>query len=369
MITVGQIVYNLEDYHNTGGVLFTSEQDFKTALIQKVRNNENNQPEIYYVTEDGVVTEQKKIDIYGRNIIKYNQRQEGDPEGVKLPGVGYEKIFKLGIQAPPGTVFYLSTGLAPSSDSYKRIMMGRSGLYELDETVEITGLYFEQPCQYSIDEEATQQSIDAGIEIMKDAKNCFSTAVKAIGNGNFIKWLNGDENALAQDSAIAYETSIKVIIGAENWDDFVDIAKDIDLSVVETETTALNDEATNTIIISAGGADADNEEAEDPSDLESRGNFPIDAFLPGFSQYIEELTFDPTDITDDKGVLHDTEYWECYDILHDGYSDMYDEGFSIYQKGLNGVYVQGNPLEIKNLIIDYLFEGYSKPENSEGGTV
>lgn len=75
--TIAQIVYNLEDYHNSGGVIYTSENDFTSILTQLYRNvgtAEAPKGETYFVDSDGNETSNKAIDIYGRNIVKYGSK-------------------------------------------------------------------------------------------------------------------------------------------------------------------------------------------------------------------------------------------------------------------------------------------------------
>ena len=52
----------------------------------------------------------------------------------------YGTVSKLGIQAPPGTVVVLNTS--------KTIMIGRTGIYELDAGILITSIVFQQPRNY-----------------------------------------------------------------------------------------------------------------------------------------------------------------------------------------------------------------------------
>lgn len=74
---------------------------------------------------------------------------------------GASQFHKLGIQAPPGTKVIMNTT--------KNIMIGRTGIYELDDDISIVSLYFVRPYKYIKDEEQTQEYIDEGTEAMMQA--------------------------------------------------------------------------------------------------------------------------------------------------------------------------------------------------------
>lgn len=120
MANIGQIVYNLQDYANSGGLIST-DKDNRSSTISSIDAD--------YLT--------KRIDIT-QNVVT---------------GSGYTKV---GIQAPAGTRAILNTN--------KTILIGRTGIYELDEDIIITSLYFIKPKNYIIDEEATNEAIKEGKE-------------------------------------------------------------------------------------------------------------------------------------------------------------------------------------------------------------
>ncbi len=74
---------------------------------------------------------------------------------------GARQINKLGVQAPPGTQVVINNS--------KTIMVGRTGIYELDEDIYITNLYFIKPRKYVKDETASAQALEQGEQGMKDA--------------------------------------------------------------------------------------------------------------------------------------------------------------------------------------------------------
>lgn len=68
---------------------------------------------------------------------------------------------KVGVQAPAGTKIVMNES--------KTIMVGRTGIYELDDDIAITNMYFIRPRKYKKDEEASQQAIEQGTAGMQAA--------------------------------------------------------------------------------------------------------------------------------------------------------------------------------------------------------
>lgn len=75
--------------------------------------------------------------------------------------VGASQFNKVGVQAPAGTKIVMNES--------KTIMVGRTGIYELDDDIAITNMYFIRPRKYEKDEEASQQAIEQGTEGMQVA--------------------------------------------------------------------------------------------------------------------------------------------------------------------------------------------------------
>lgn len=75
--------------------------------------------------------------------------------------VGASQFNKVGVQAPAGTKIVMNES--------KTIMVGRTGIYELDDDIAITNMYFIRPRKYKKDEEASQQAIEQGTEGMQAA--------------------------------------------------------------------------------------------------------------------------------------------------------------------------------------------------------
>lgn len=109
MATVGQIYYNVLDT-NSGG----------------------------YISSSG-------IDIFSDVVAAY----------------GASQFNKLGIQAPPGTKVVMN--------NTKTIMIGRTGMYELDNNINISNMYFIRPKKYVKDESTSQALIEQGTEEMLQA--------------------------------------------------------------------------------------------------------------------------------------------------------------------------------------------------------
>lgn len=147
MAQVGQIVYNIEDYMNTGGYV-------SSASTNPLSNR------VYSMTDSGEENpnyNNQKIEIYTSKKIF---QQLGFTDSIT--------ISKLGIQAPPGTKVHLNNGT--DTDNEKIIMIGRTGVYELDENILIKDIYFEHPKNFILDEEKTASSLAAGIKGFKKAE-------------------------------------------------------------------------------------------------------------------------------------------------------------------------------------------------------
>lgn len=82
---------------------------------------------------------------------------------------------KLGIQAPAGTKFYINSSTSP-------IMVGRTGIYELDEDINVNSLKFEKPKNYKLDKPATQECLINGINQSKAAKDFYDTYMSKIAD-------------------------------------------------------------------------------------------------------------------------------------------------------------------------------------------
>lgn len=77
--------------------------------------------------------------------------------------IGASQFNKVGIQASPGTQIVMNNA--------KTIMVGRTGIYELDDDIAITAMYFVRPRKYEKDEEASAEAIEQGVARMQAAED------------------------------------------------------------------------------------------------------------------------------------------------------------------------------------------------------
>lgn len=83
---------------------------------------------------------------------------------------GAKEFKKLGVQAPPGTRVVLNAS--------KTIMIGRTGMYELDENIAITNMYFVRPRKYIKDIDASNKAMEEGTQGMLNANTTREAALK-----------------------------------------------------------------------------------------------------------------------------------------------------------------------------------------------
>lgn len=84
------------------------------------------------------------------------------------------KFSKLGIQAPAGVIFYINS-------DQESIRMGRTGIYELDEDISVSSLYFQEMPNYVKDDAATAAKLSEGISQLQSAKTFYEEQVNNIG--------------------------------------------------------------------------------------------------------------------------------------------------------------------------------------------
>ena len=84
-----------------------------------------------------------------------------------------KQFTKVGIQAPPGAQVVMNAS--------KTIMIGRTGIYELDEDIVITSMKFVRPIVYIKDEEESESKKREGEKIIKEAKVALEAAIAALG--------------------------------------------------------------------------------------------------------------------------------------------------------------------------------------------
>lgn len=157
MAKVGQIIYNVQDYYNSGGYISSS---IDSPLTSTVNSSS-------YTTDVTGWDEYKK---HCFPIIN----PKGIINAIKNP------ISKLGIQAPSGTKVHLNSG---SENDEQIIMIGRTGMYELDENISITDIYFERPRNYILDEKATTAQLLLGKKNMRAAEEERENKINLLNEG------------------------------------------------------------------------------------------------------------------------------------------------------------------------------------------
>lgn len=78
-------------------------------------------------------------------------------------GYNATEFKKIGVQAPPGTQMVVNDKLTP-------IMIGATGIYELDEDISVTSLYFLRPKKFLKDVDESDAAINEGVKKMKEAE-------------------------------------------------------------------------------------------------------------------------------------------------------------------------------------------------------
>lgn len=79
--------------------------------------------------------------------------------------LNHKAFTKVGIQAPPGTQVVLSQSKKEQEtdrDQSRTIIIGRTGIYELDDDIQIASLYFVRPKIYEKDVELSKSMLENG---------------------------------------------------------------------------------------------------------------------------------------------------------------------------------------------------------------
>ena len=165
---VGQIIYNVQDYYNSGGYISSS----KDGPLSKTVNSSSYTKEITDENGTYIVPDWDTYKAHCYSII--------DPKSI-VTAIGKNPILKLGIQAPSGTKVHLNSGNTDGDEQI--IMIGRTGMYELDENISITDIYFERPRNYILDEDATEKQLSLGKQGMRAAEEERETNINKLKNG------------------------------------------------------------------------------------------------------------------------------------------------------------------------------------------
>lgn len=154
---VGQIIYNVQDYYNSGGYISSSIDSPLTSTVNS----------------SSYTTDVTGWDEYKKHCFPIINKK-GIINAIKNP------ISKLGIQAPSGTKVHLNSG---SENDEQIIMIGRTGMYELDENISITDIYFERPRNYILDEKATTAQLLLGKKNMRAAEEERENKINLLNEG------------------------------------------------------------------------------------------------------------------------------------------------------------------------------------------
>lgn len=173
---VGQIIYNVQDYYNSGGYISSSIDSPLTSTVNSSFYTKTVQD------ENGKDYQVPDWDAYKAACYPIiNSKKSGKKSIISVIGTGDDaKILKLGIQAPSGTKVHLNSG---SQGDEQIIMIGRTGMYELDENIAITDIYFERPRNYILDKEATEKQLSLGKQGMRAAEEERETNINKLKNG------------------------------------------------------------------------------------------------------------------------------------------------------------------------------------------
>lgn len=309
--------------------------------------SENNANEIW----DGIGDSSSKVWIY----------LEGTQDIVKR--YGYGVILKLGIQAAKGTVAYING---------KRIIVGQSGVFELDESIEVNSLYFEKEYTQEIDEVKTAKSLNGGLYGFKDSFD-LNTTIYDANSFEETKWQTEDPKVITVDGAdyplydivskvdsaeiyhaylkelSYYNVSTNEAISAttENYD-FNPIYKDPYIEFtngVIPFSQLLYDEAGNIYKIDT---------VTNVKYYVRLGLFFLDKWK---AEKEKELDESPV-----GKAAHEANYWASKNLIQTAYSVNYERVYPIYIDGINNVYLNNTETMKKqeNIIIDFLY-------NNEGG--
>ena len=128
-----------------------------------------------------------------------------------ITAYGATEVTKVGIQAPSGTRVVMN--------ETRTIMIGRTGIYELDDNINITSLYFVRPRKYVKDEYATQQALAQGTAGMTAADSARAQALEQFeaqyptqpsqGDDNYQEYWDA-YNAIQTTYITAYEEALNL---------------------------------------------------------------------------------------------------------------------------------------------------------------
>ena len=232
--------------------------------------------------------------------------------GVNLVGLmGTSAWTKVGIQAPPGTQMVMN--------GIKEILMGRTGIYELDEDISITDLQFKQPQNYIEDTDQEERAKNDGLKAIEDAMNAREMA--------YLKWTAGLASSWLEIKEKSQETEQQIL------------ALEDELKILNQELETLKEELET---IEDKGSKEYQDKQKEIADKETE---------------ISTKETEKTTIEKAKAILDECLAKEPKMIeIETAYQKSYDLGWGEYNRGVNGIYKAGTPGDLDNVIIDYIYE-------------
>lgn len=232
--------------------------------------------------------------------------------GVNLVGLmGTSAWTKVGIQAPPGTQMVMN--------GIKEILMGRTGIYELDEDISITDLQFKQPQNYIEDTKAEEQAKSDGLKMIENAMNVRETTYLMWTEGLASSWLEIKEKSQETEQQILALEDVLKILNQE-------------LETLKKELEAIEDK----------GSKEYQDKQKEITDKETEIS----------AKETEKTTVEKVNAILDGCLADESKMME----IETTYQESYDLGLSEYNRGVNGIYKAGTPGDLDNVIIDYIYE-------------
>lgn len=232
--------------------------------------------------------------------------------GVNLVGLmGTSAWTKVGIQAPPGTQMVMN--------GIKEILMGRTGIYELDEDISITDLQFKQPQNYIEDTDQEEQAKSDGLKMIENAMNVREAAYLEWTNGLASSWLEIKEKSQETEQQIlALEDALKIL--------------NQELETLKEELEAIEDKGSK--------------------EYQDKQKEITDKEVEISTKETEKTTVEKANAILDGCLADESKMME----IETTYQESYDLGLSEYNRGVNGIYKAGTPGDLDNVIIDYIYE-------------
>lgn len=235
----------------------------------------------------------------------------------QIGSAGTTQLTKVGVQAPPGTQMVLN--------QLKQIMIGRTGIYELDEDIAITELYFIQPQNYKRDTDAEELAKAEGQAGIEKAMTDRETA--------YLIWTSPDEKA-----ETGYASSWLEI--QEQLDEYTELltTAQIDLVSEQARLAILQKELAELV--------------EGTSEYQAKQEE-----IRASETVIAELNSNIASYNNRLAILQACAANQTkMQSIEDTYLAAYTVARARYYEGVNGIYIAGEPGDLENVIIDYIME-------------